>query len=88
MGTWRSSIRPKVAKVIRDNPNATVKQLRRALLEARKFYYGSQSWQTRIWNDEVKLQLGLKAEKKRHCRSAKQHPVAGGQLSLLEESDV
>jgi len=41
-----------------------IKELKRALIEERPSWVSNCSWQTKIWRDEVKQQLGLKKQKK------------------------
>ena len=84
--TWREQIRPIVDRIIREVGTDDRRALRRALIDRRPHWVSSCSWQTRIWRDEVALQLGTKRrridkliQEKRHADDAK-----SGQLKLFD----
>jgi hypothetical protein len=80
--TWRDRIRPIVAEIIerigRDDP----KRLKRALIDERPYWVRDASHQTKIWRDEVNIQLGRKEH--RQAKKQRQHEQATGQAMLFE----
>lgn len=61
-GTWRSSAKPIIAKVLKDTRGKTEKEIKKALLDA--YPYGARQWHPyKIWLDEIKVQRGLKRKK-------------------------
>jgi hypothetical protein len=61
--TWRDSARPIVQEVLKQTKGQSEKEVRKALREA--YPFGERKyWPYKVWCDEVKLQLGLKKQKR------------------------
>ena len=54
--TWRQHYAPHIAKIIADNPTATVKELKKILCDANPGQYGHMR---KTWANEYMRQLGL-----------------------------
>lgn len=61
--TWRDSARPIIQRVLKDTLGQPEKEIRKAIREA--YPFGERKyWPYKVWCDEVKLQLGLKKQKR------------------------
>lgn len=60
--TWRDSAKPIIAEVIKAHVGQDIKVIKKALREA--YPFGERKYHPyKIWNDEVKGQLGTKKKK-------------------------
>ena len=62
--TWRDKARPIIAAVLRENDGKPLKEIRAALRAAYPFY-ARLCWPYKVWCDEIRLQLGLKEDKRK-----------------------
>jgi hypothetical protein len=58
--TWRQYYAPKIAAIIKENPDKPASEIRRILYKANPGQYGHMR---KIWSDESLKQLGLKKKK-------------------------
>lgn len=62
MKTWRKSAAPLIMEVIKNNPDLSIKDLKKLI--SKEYPFGERRYHPyKIWLDEVKRQLGLKKNK-------------------------
>jgi len=59
--TWRQAYAPRIAKIIEDNKDKSVKELKKILQEANPGQYGHMR---KTWANEYMIRLGLSRKKK------------------------
>ena len=77
---WRDRARPIIRRVLEETKGLTDKDIRAALLKARRdeyerYDYGWAKWPIHVWRDEVRVQRGLK--------KPKPAPLIEGQMDLF-----
>lgn len=58
--TWRQYFAPQIAKIIADNKDKSIKELKKILCEANPGQYGHHK---KTWANEYMIQLGLSKKK-------------------------
>lgn len=83
MMTWRDKIRPMVAEIIEHYGRDDMKALRKALIAHRPHWVSGASHMTKIWRDEVNVQLGIKESRK--AAKERKKDEAAGQSFMFKE---